>query len=850
MSILPLLHRWRDDPEMAPYLVAWERLPPRPADLRPFPADLPFPLGEALRALGIDSLYSHQLDAWGLARRGVHVVLTTGTASGKSLAYHLPILADLLENPQARALYLFPTKALAQDQMSGLERLRRVLERYAPGIVFPVAIYDGDTPSSERLVIRKRARLVLTNPDMLHAGILPHHTDWADFFSNLKFVVVDEMHAYRGVFGSHVANVLRRLKRVAAFYRAKPQFLLTSASIANPRQLAEMLIEAPVVWIEQDGSGRGERHYLIYNPPMTDRVLGLRKNVLTESAVLSRRLLAEDVQHLLFVRSRRSVEFLLRALTLSLPDGESPRPGAVRGYRSGYLPSQRREIERGLRDGTIRAVVATNALELGMDIGGLEAVILVGFPGSIASFRQQAGRAGRGSDPALALLVASSDPIDQYLARHPDYLFGRSPEQALINPDHLLILLQHLRCALFELPFQRGETFGKTEVDAFLDFLVENGETHRSQDRYYWMANAHPAAGVSLRSASAKTYALTLLTDRPQTIGTVDGESVFWMAHPGAVYLHEAQSYRVERLDLEQQKVFLAPFEGDYFTEPIQQTEIRLQLVSEQEAILDRSSEITHARGCGELLVTARVIGFRKVRWFSRESLGEENLDLPPSTLQTTGYWLSVAPATVERLTREGLWTNAPNHYGPEWPQIREMVRRRDHYRCQVCGRPEQGRQHDVHHKIPFRMFRGADGKIQREKANALDNLTTLCPECHRLAEQNVRVRSGLAGLVYVLRHLAPFFLMCDATDLGSFLEPVGSAVFPQPTLVLYDRVPAGIGFSRKLYEMHFDLLQQALDVVEHCACQDGCPSCVGPGGEQGLGSRQETLALLKLLIK
>jgi DEAD/DEAH box helicase domain-containing protein len=804
-----------------------------------------------LRARGIPALYSHQAEAWEAARAGENVAVSTGTASGKTLAYNLPVLAALLEDPQARALYLFPTKALAQDQLNALAWYN--IETFQRSNVqrsnVPTAIYDGDTPQAHRQAIRAKARIVLTNPDMLHTGILPHHTNWEEFFRHLRFVVIDEMHTYRGVFGSHVANVLRRLKRVAKFYGAAPQFLLTSATIGNPRPLAERLIEAPVRLIEQDGSGRGPRHFLIYNPPVVDESLGLRKSALLESVRLSRQIHAEGLQQVIFARSRRSVELILKYLQEM--DAPERGEGEMRGYRSGYLPAQRREIEKGLRGGTVRTVVATNALELGIDIGGLEVALLVGYPGTVASARQQAGRAGRGSAPAAAILVASAHPIDQYLARHPDYLFARSPEQALINPDHLLILLEHLRCAMFELPFRQGETFGGLNVDEFLDFLVANREAHRSQDRYYWMADSYPAANISLRSASPETYALQTVDDRPQTIGIVDGESAFWMVHPGAVYLHEARSYRVERLDLEQKTAHLRPFDGDYFTEPLKQTDIQVLSVGQQEALLSASGdEITHAKGWGELQVTTRVVGYRKLRWYSRETLGEEPLDLPPTTLQTTGYWLSIADSTIERLSAEGLWTNAPNDYGPDWPRLRDLVRARDHYCCQVCGRPEEGRQHDVHHKIPFRMFRDESGRILRERANDPANLVTLCPACHRQAEKNVRVRSGLAGLAYVLGNLAPLFLMCDPADLGTHLEPVASAVFPQPSVVLYDLVPAGIGFSQSLYEMHADLLSRALELVSACPCEDGCPSCVGPGGENGGGGKQETLAILKLLIK
>jgi DEAD/DEAH box helicase domain-containing protein len=387
-------------------------------------------------------------------------------------------------------------------------------------------------------------------------------------------------------------------------------------------------------------------------------------------------------------------------------------------------------------------------------------------------------------------------------------------------------------------------------VDEYLEFLVTNNESHLSQERYYWMADSYPAAAISLRSASPESYVLQATDDEgPRTVGIVDGESALWMVHPGAVYLHEAQQFFVEDLDLQKKVVRLRPFVSDYFTEPLKQTTVQVLAVTQQEVLLDpRSADITHSKGWGELQVTTQVTGFRKLRWYSRENLGEEALDLPPTDLQTTGYWLSISEETVKRLSADGLWTNAPNDYGPGWTRLRDSIRQRDEYRCQVCGKVEGARQHDVHHKIPFRMFRGEGGIILREKANEPGNLTTLCPECHQKAEMNVRMRSGLAGLTYVLGNLAPLFLMCDPGDLGSHIEPTASTVFGQPTIVLYDLVPAGIGFSQKLFELHADLLKQALELVRECGCEDGCPSCVGPGGENGLGGKQETIAILKLI--
>jgi len=849
MSLDSLFSHWRTDPDTAPNISTWRVLPARPAVFADFPADLPPQLAAALRERGLSALYSHQAEAWKHTRDGENVVLATGTASGKTLGYNLPVVAALLENPDARALYLFPTKALTQDQLSVI------------GGQFSVkaAIYDGDTPASHRKAIRSEARILLSNPDMLHTGILPHHTNWAEFFGNLRFVVIDEMHTYRGVFGSHVANVLRRLRRVANFYGAQPQFILTSATIGNPAKLAARLIEAPVTLIDADGSARGERHFLIYNPPVIDAALGLRKSAVQESVRLSQDLLKHNVQSVVFARSRRGVEMLLKYLQETNYSPLSTLSSLVRGYRSGYLPGQRREIEKGLRDGTVKLVVATNALELGIDIGGLGAALLVGYPGTIASVTQQAGRAGRGDDPAAAMLVATASPLDQFLAHHPEYFFARSPEQALINPDHLLILLNHLRCALFELPFQKGEFFGGLDVDEFLEFLVANRESHLSNDKYFWMADAYPAASVSLRSASPENIVLHVDDGSgPRIIGEIDLESAPWMAHPRAVYLHEGQQYFVQELNFETHAATLIPVALDYYTEALKQTSIKLLSLNEQAAVPAAN------KAYGELQVTTQVTGFRKRMWFSGENIGEEPLDLPPSDLQTTGYWLTILPETVEFLAKNGLWTNAPNDYGPEWPKIRDRARARDGFRCQVCGRPEGERQHHVHHKIPFRQFMRADAgagspvragspdpaQSAKARANQLDNLVTLCPECHKQTEQNVRMRSGLAGLASLLGQLAPLFLMCDSGDLGVHFDPQADFVEGQPVVALYDLVPAGIGFSQKLFEIHAELLARALELVLECPCEDGCPSCVGPAGENGVGGKTETIEMLKLMVR
>ncbi|HEX6303728.1 MAG TPA: DEAD/DEAH box helicase [Anaerolineales bacterium] len=850
MSLPALLNHWRAEPTIGANIVDWRTLQAQTARVLPFPVNLHPALKNVLWNSGIQNLYTHQSQAWEHVEQGHNPVIVTGTASGKTLAYNLPVTDHLLRNSKAHALYLFPTKALAQDQ---IETLKKILEDVS-GQHFrdinpvPLAIYDGDTPAHARPTIRENARIVLSNPDMLHAGILPHHTRWAKFLEGLQYIVIDEIHAYRGVFGSHVANVLRRLKRIARFYGAKPQFILTSATIANPEELAQGLIEEPVVLVDEDGAARGPRHFLIYNPPVVDRELGLRRSSLLESVRLVADLLHYGVQTIIFGRSRRTIEIILTYLRENASSGSSksaldtPATQAeIRGYRSGYLPKQRREIERGLRQGDVRAVVATNALELGVDIGGMGAAVLSGYPGSIAGTWQQVGRAGRGNRPSLAVLVTTASPLDQFLAHNPGYFFERSPEQALINPDNLLILLGHLQCAVFELPIQSGESFGSVpadEVIPFLNYLQESGFLHESGNKYFWMADHYPAEGFSLRSASANRVLLQIPgNDTWMTIGEVDLESAPWLVHPQAVYMHEAQTYLVQDLDLEQHIARLEARAVDYYTQPRTETSVQLDALTEQ-------SKLPSVTKCyGEIVVTSQVTGYRKVKWFTHENLGDGGLDLPPSTLNTTGYWVSLSEAAVSKLRQNGMWRNDPNEYGPEWTRQRELARSRDGYRCQVCGMEENDRAHDVHHKTPFRAFESAF------QANQLDNLTTLCPSCHHRVETNLRVRSGLAGLAYTLGNLAPLFLMCDDRDLGIHSDPKSPLAGGNPAVLIYDRIPAGIGFSQRLYEIHEMLLQRAYQLVAACECVDGCPSCVGPAGENGLGGKQVTLALIQAIL-
>ncbi len=834
MSLDKLLSHWRAEPEIGGNITDWHTLPARPAQWAPLPAELHPALREALVQRGYTALYSHQVRVWEHARLGENVALVTGTASGKTLAYNLPVLDRLLRVPDGRALYLFPTKALAQDQKNELDEFNRA---FAPDLRLPSGTYDGDTTQSARPKVRQNARIIISNPDMLHTGILPHHTKWAEFFANLQVVVIDEMHIYRGVFGSHVANVLRRLKRVTQFYGASPQFILTSATIANPVELAGNLTGSRVALVAEDGSPRGPKHFLIYNPPVVNAELGIRRSVMQESVRLASDLLAYQVQTILFGRSRRAIEVMLNYLRQ-----ESAHPDEVRGYRSGYLPRQRREIEAGLRSGAVRAVVATPALELGIDIGGMDAAILAGYPGTISGAWQQAGRAGRTRTVSLAVLAASANPLDQFLARHPDFFFGSSPEQALINPNNLLILLAHIRCAAFELAFHAGEGFGDVpaaEVDEILHLLEEANEVHESRGKYYWMADEYPASAVSLRSASPNTVILHAQSDEGwQTIGEVDLASADWMVHPRAVYMHEGQTYLVEELDLVQSLAYLRPAEVDYYTQPRRESEVALVQTFESANVAGG------VKAYGELTITSKVTGYHKIEWHTHQRLGIGELEMPENQFETTGYWLALGESTVGALREQNLWNSDPNRYGANWTQQRDAARQRDSYACQNCGAKEQGRSHAVHHKMPFRAFESY------LEANRLENLITLCPACHQRAESVVKVRSGLSGLAYALGQLAPLFLMCAPNDLGIHADPKSPLADGCPVVVLYEQVPAGVGFSQRLFELHDEIILRTYQLVSACECQDGCPSCVGPGGEQGAGSKPETLAILQQLCR
>ena len=831
-----LLNNWQNEEETASNF-AYKHLAPaaQPAYM-PFPDSLNPVLRQALHTSGIDLLYTHQFNSWNIVYAGKNLGVVTGTASGKTLCYNLPVLNTLMQDDQSCALYIFPTKALAQDQYQNLLVLNQKMMLFSPDAAISSAIYDGDTPSRSRSEIRSTARIILTNPDMLHMGILPHHTLWSRFLQNLRFIILDEMHVYRGVFGSNIGNVIRRLKRILHFYGADPQFILTSATIANPKQLAEKLIEAPVALVDEDGSPHGDRHFWIYNPPIINEDLGIRQSASVSAELLASDLLSYHVQTLIFARSRRSVELLLR----SIRENNPTHADKIFGYRSGYLPNERRSIEQGLRNGSVRMAISTNALELGVDIGEMEVILMIAYPGTIAATRQQSGRAGRGTAPSLSILIASASPLDQFLVKHPEFILEKSPEQALINPDNLLILLKHLECAAFELPFETNHHFGNLSTEdtkALLDILSEIGKLHPSEQKYYWTSDQYPADSVSLRQTTSETIILrSQKNDALKIIGEVDQISSLWMVHPDAIYLHEGETYLVDVLDLEKHEAILHPVSADYFTEP--KNEITVEPIHIHEQHLVAGGDIIF----GEIMVTNQVIGFKKVHWLTREVIGQEELTLPPTQLRTTGYWISLPQETVQKLSKQGLWTNAPNNYGPNWTRQRILARKRDQYRCQHCGAPEQDKTHHVHHKIPFRNF------LSYEEANQLSNLITLCPVCHKNAETAVKMRSGLSGVQHVLRYIAPIFVMCDTSDLGALSDPASPLAQGNPTILLYDQIPAGIGLSKSLFDMHNELMLDAYDLVRTCSCKDGCPGCVGPAGEHGAGGKQESLALLNIL--
>ena len=635
-------------PENRGAIAHWETLPARPARHGELSIPLPAPLAESLAAQGIERLYTHQVQAIEALRGGLDVVIVTGTASGKSLCYHLPVLERLLAEPEATALYLFPTKALAQDQLKGLMRLAAG----HPDLLKPLraGVYDGDTQASTRRKLRDEGNLILSNPDMLHQGILPSHSRWGRFLRALRFVVVDEMHAYRGIFGSHVANVLRRLERVVAHHGGEFRAVLCSATIRNPGELANGLTGRGVTVVDDDGAPRGEKHFVFWNPPYADETRIERRSSNVEGCSLFTTLIANGAQAIAFTKSRVAAELVYRYARERL-DRVAPGLGeSVRPYRGGYLPEDRRAIERALFSGELSGVVSTNALELGVDIGGLDAVVMIGAPPTLASAWQQAGRAGRKGAPALAVLVAYNETVDQYLMRNPAYFFGRSPEAACIDPGNPYILAQQLACAAHELPLSADDeaAFGP-QTPAILAALEEAGETRSIDGRAYWAKTEFPAAQVNLRTISNDTYTIMDATRNNAVVGTVDAISALELVYPDAIYLHEGETCFVRELDLEQKVAYVEPRAVDYYTQPVLETQIRVSCELQRRTWRGESVML------GEVTYAWQTVAMKKIRFHSLDAIGYHTLALPKLTLETTGFWFAPSEAAWSAVARAGL---------------------------------------------------------------------------------------------------------------------------------------------------------------------------------------------------
>jgi DEAD/DEAH box helicase domain-containing protein len=773
-SIDALVARLCDAAELRGLFTAWHETPARSARTAAFPARLAPELVALFRRRGWNELYEHQARAIELALDGRDVLVATPTASGKTMAYSAPVLQALLDSEgAARSLWLFPTKALSQDQSRGLngliEELGRAIPRCAGWHSFT---YDGDTPPSVRRTLRERGHVVITNPWMLHQGILPNHAKWSELFAALRYVVIDEVHTLAGVYGSSVAGVLRRLVRIARHYGSEPRFLLSSATLRDPAVHARELLGREVSVVSEDASPSGRRHFAVYDPPLVDAVAGLRANALEEVRRLAPYLCGPAHQTIFFCNRRTSVEVLTRYLkeaagTLGLQESE------IRGYRGGYLPDLRRAIESGLKNGEVKVVVSTNALELGIDIGRLDVAVLVGYPGTQASFWQRVGRVGRRGRTSLALLVARSEPVDQYLAHHPDYLFGEARERLALDPDNLVLLSEQLKCAAFELPFHATgdgsvEGFGASpHVAGVLDYLAEEAKLllrrpSPSGHVWYWAADAYPAQDVSL--AGAEPDNVLVFDEEEQAIGEVDRAAALTSVHEGAIYLVEGETYKVERFDYANRRAYARRLASDYFTEAETDTEVRV-LRLEQRAVRRRAGGLAEVElWRGEVHVTTVATMYKKIRFYSRENVGAGDIHLPPEELDTEAFVLTLAPEAAAELA---------------------------------------------------------------------------------LLSGNRAAAWG--GVGRLLRRTAPLFVRCGASDLGLSCE-IRSGHFERPALYLYDRIPGGVGLAVALFQAERELVRAAREVLVGCACERGCPACIGPLEEVGPLGKETALAVLAFL--
>ena len=756
-------------------------LPAQPPQFADLPPDLDPAITRALRARGVERLYSHQRAAWDQVRAGRHTVVVTPTASGKTLCYNLPVLQAAHET-KARALYLFPTKALSQDQVAELMELND-----AGNLGVRAYTFDGDTPGDARKAVRTRGDIVVTNPDMLHQGVLPHHTKWAQFFESLQYVVIDETHTYRGVFGSHVANVMRRLRRVCRFYGADPVFILSSATIANPEELASGLVGEPVTAITESGAPAGERHLLLWNPPVVNADLGIRASARSQVTRIARMALRGKLTTIIFARTRLMVEVITRYMK-DVFDNDPRKASRVAAYRGGYLPNERRQTERALRSGNVDCVIATSALELGVDIGSLDVCLLTGYPGTIASTWQRLGRAGRRNRPSLGVLVASSDPLDQYIIRNPEFFLGQSPESARIAPDQLLILLDHVRCAAFELPFRQGETFGAEDLESLLAYLEEQGVLHRESDTWHWTEDSYPAQSVSLRSVAEGNFVVVDTTEgRQQIIAEVDFSSAAETLYEGAIYLVQAVPYQVERLDWTGRKAFVTRTRADYYTDAIDYT--RLKILDD----FERSPAGQGEAARGEVHIVRRIPGYKKIRYYTHENIGYGNIHLPDQEMHTTAVWWQMAPEALEQ---------------------------------RFTSRHE-----------------ALDGFLGA--AYAMHHVAALVV----MSEPRDLGRAVGDGDARWFATLGPNGRGQLRTLDGGERDPDQEARF-RPAVFLYDHYPGGVGLSAPLFDQRDRVVRDALRLIRQCGCAHGCPACIGPilasDEVRGFSPRQAAITVLE----
>lgn len=788
-----------------------ERFPARPPRWGCWPDGLAPELRQALESKGIEQLYCHQSQAIELALAQRDQVIVTPTASGKTLCYNLPVLQATLLDPGARALYLFPTKALAQDQLAELLDLCKRLQTSA-SLQLGAFTYDGDTPADARRAVRGKAHVVVTNPDMLHSGILPHHTKWSRFFSNLRYIVVDELHTYRGVFGSHLANVFRRLQRICQFHGSNPTFICCSATIANPRQLAESLLERPVELVDESGAPQGEKTFLFYNPPMLNKELGIRRSYVSSARRLASRFIDKNHKVILFTGSRLNVEVLTRYLKDRFERTEAEE-GRIRGYRGGYLPGLRREIESGLRQGTVMAVVTTNALELGIDVGSLDVAILAGYPGSVASTWQQAGRAGRRQGASLVILVARSEPMDQYLMQHPEFFFGSNPEHARINPDNPAILLSHVKCAAFELPLERGEKLGQAEVGQIVDYLAEKQVLHPSGDQYHWLQEVYPADLISLRSAGPENFVIMDMDQDQRVIAEVDWNSARTTVYEDAIYMCEARTYNVKKLDYAQRRAYVRPVEVDYYTDAITSTSVKV--LDSFQRVEDVPAQVL--REHGEVHVSWRVSGFKKIKFYTRENVGFGQVHLPDHEMHTTAFWLTFR-----------------QEFFADWNLARADL---------LDG--VIGLVHCLHHLAPIYLM--CDSRDLDRCVGERNGRWVVRPETSTQGRYQFAITPAEEDDSQSENWLR---LGAELAAGGSAAEVLEELTRFDPTLYLYDTIPGGMGLASQIYDLLPQLLLQVAQMLRDCPCEDGCPACVGPPQEVGGKARQVALLMAERLLQ